>query len=331
MKNLINKITKALICLLLPVCANAQLTVQESGKVEIGQEQDLSNVPQEQRDTVTTLKLYGTGVNGANSRISFGNAASLSDMNVMIGELPGGDTDRLWLHGKNGLRFTIGNKANNTVFSYDVNSGPFTFNSQVASPGFILMVSDTLIAQPRVMSAVPNLLDELSTATYSVNGRTHYGFLLDEVKEVLPELVVCDNSGNYGIDYISCIPLLVNAIRDLKSELDELKGVGSVKKARSTGINNVNNSESVVAKLFQNSPNPFSSITTIKCTLPESVQSAMIYIYDLQGKQVMSIPVDERGASQVTISGSALQPGMYIYALIADNQEVDSKRMILTK
>lgn len=81
--------------LVLPLFSFAQLTVQETGKVEIGQEQDMSSVAPEKKDTVTTLKLYGTGINGANSRISFGNATSINDLNVMIGELPGGDTDRL--------------------------------------------------------------------------------------------------------------------------------------------------------------------------------------------------------------------------------------------
>lgn len=318
--------------LVLPLFSFAQLTVQETGKVEIGQEQAMSSVAPEKKDTVTTLKLYGTGINGANSRISFGNATSIDDLNVMIGELPGGDTDRLWLHGKKGLRFTTGNKADKTIFSYDMASGPFTFETNVAAPSFILMVTDTMSAQPRAMHATPNLLEGLNATSYCANGRTRYGFLLDEIKEVLPELVVRDKNGNYGIDYISCIPLLVNAVRELKSEIQELKGTERAKKVRMSGINTIETpNESVVAQLFQNSPNPFNSVTTIRFTLPESVMNANIYIYDLQGKQVMCLPVDERGASQVSINGSGLQPGMYIYTLIADNQEIDSKRMILTK
>lgn len=70
--------------LVLPLFSFAQLTVQETGKIEIGQEQDMSSVAPEKKDTVTTLKLYGTGINGANSRISFGNATSIDDLNVMM-------------------------------------------------------------------------------------------------------------------------------------------------------------------------------------------------------------------------------------------------------
>ena len=71
--------------------------------------------------------------------------------------------------------------------------------------------------------------------------------------------------------------------------------------------------------------------TQIRYSLPESVRQADLYVYDLQGKQVKHIVVSDRGQSSVTIHGSELQAGMYIYALIADGQEVASKRMILTK
>ena len=50
----------------------------------------------------------------------------------------------------------------------------------------------------------------------------------------------------------------------------------------------------------------------------------------LQGKQVMKLAVEGRGSTSVTVDGSTLAAGMYIYALIADGREIDSKRMILT-
>ena len=42
-------------------------------------------------------------------------------------------------------------------------------------------------------------------------------------------------------------------------------------------------------------------------------------------------PITARGAGSVTISGSSLSAGMYVYTLVADGQIVDSKRMILTE
>lgn len=82
--------------------------------------------------------------------------------------------------------------------------------------------------------------------------------------------------------------------------------------------------------LMQNRPNPFNIATTIECTLPESVGYAFLCIYDLQGKQVSRIDLNEQGHISTVIDASTLQPGMYTYALIVDGQNIDSKRMILT-
>lgn len=56
-----------------------------------------------------------------------------------------------------------------------------------------------------------------------------------------------------------------------------------------------------------------------------------MYIYDMQGTQIRRIEIVDRGKSCVTLQGSELSAGMYIYSLIADGKEIDSKRMILTK
>lgn len=40
--------------------------------------------------------------------------------------------------------------------------------------------------------------------------------------------------------------------------------------------------------------------------------------------------VTERNNASIKINGKELAAGMYIYSLIAENKEIDSKRMILT-
>ena len=163
---------------------------------------------------------------------------------------------------------------------------------------------------------------------------THYGFIAQEVEQVLPELVHTGKDGMKSVDYIAVIPLLVNAIQELQAQLAEVKGDEPLKAParapQTTGTDDIAAGLAVPA-LYQNTPNPFTSDTQIRYSLPESVLQADLYVYDLQGKQVKHIAVSDRGQSSVTIHGSELQAGMYIYALIADGQEVASKRMILTK
>ena len=163
---------------------------------------------------------------------------------------------------------------------------------------------------------------------------THYGFIAQEVEQVLPELVHTGKDGMKSVDYIAVIPLLVNAIQELQAQLAEVKGDEPLKAParapQTTGTDDIAAGLAVPA-LYQNTPNPFTADTQIRYSLPESVLQADLYVYDLQGKQVKHIVVSDRGQSSVTIHGSELQAGMYIYALIADGQEVASKRMILTK
>ena len=83
--------------------------------------------------------------------------------------------------------------------------------------------------------------------------------------------------------------------------------------------------------LYQNNPNPFSSGTEINLSLPETTTRATVIVYNLEGKELKSIPVQERGSTSVKIKGYELHAGMYLYALIIDGKVVDTKRMILTK
>ena len=80
----------------------------------------------------------------------------------------------------------------------------------------------------------------------------------------------------------------------------------------------------------QNKPNPFSESTVIPLNIPRETQSANIYIYDMSGKQVQSIPISERGETDITVYASDLSAGMFIYALVVDGKVVVTRRMIVT-
>ena len=61
-----------------------------------------------------------------------------------------------------------------------------------------------------------------------LNGRHDIGFIAQQVQEVVPELVKEVNGLNgedphLTVDYAKVVPILVNAIKELKSEIEELK------------------------------------------------------------------------------------------------------------
>lgn len=83
--------------------------------------------------------------------------------------------------------------------------------------------------------------------------------------------------------------------------------------------------------LNQNTPNPFSQNTIIEYYIPDNAEIANIYVYNMNGAQIMSFMIPEKGQGSITIKGAELTAGMYLYSLIIDGKEVDTKRMILTK
>ena len=172
----------------------------------------------------------------------------------------------------------------------------------------------------------------------TAKGSERYGFLAQNVKEVFPELVHTDNTGYMYVDYIGLIPILVQSINELSAKLEVLEAEKAAEaddtplfQAPAQSGQDELQAGLTSAKLYQNAPNPWSSETVIRYTLPQSVATADIYIYDMQGTQLKRIPAQGRGESQVTLTAHDLNAGMYLYALVADGALVDSKQMILTK
>lgn len=69
----------------------------------------------------------------------------------------------------------------------------------------------------------------------------------------------------------------------------------------------------------------------IKMYIPENITTASLYVYGINGLQILHKSVTGRGNTSVTINAKELQPGIYIYSLIADGVLVGSRQMILTE
>ena len=52
---------------------------------------------------------------------------------------------------------------------------------------------------------------------------TEYGVLAQEVQKEFPEMVMKDSDGYLRVDYIQLIPVMIEAIKELKQEIDQLK------------------------------------------------------------------------------------------------------------
>ena len=156
----------------------------------------------------------------------------------------------------------------------------------------------------------------------------HYGLIAQELQEIYPELVSADGDGYLSVNYVEIIPLLISSIQELQARLQVAENGNAYRVGEATAIENQQAMQTV---LYQNTPNPFSEQTVIACTVAENVKKAILYVYDMSGKQLSEYPIDARGKTSVTIEGGSLDAGMYLYSLIADGNVIDTKRMILTK
>lgn len=171
------------------------------------------------------------------------------------------------------------------------------------------------------------------------------GLIAQELETVFPELVrdvpgfnELDENGKVvgtlpslkSVNYDGLIPVLIAAIQEQQQQLDEQSAIIADLKERLDA--NTFSPESIAdqIRLYQNTPNPFNRETVIRYAIPETVGSAYIAVYDLNGKQLLTVPLTEKGENTVTIASNSLSPGLFVYAIVADNQLITSKRMVIT-
>lgn len=215
---------------------------------------------------------------------------------------------------------------------------------------------------------VMSRLNSISSYTYRLNDRfyeTHpnfkgnkdeiqYGFLAQELQAAFPEVVnEYDSNGTLGVDYVAMVPILLQAIKEQDEKIVALQSqtssstillnrIEQLEKQIATLSNNNGKMKSGFSedefsadetelKLYANSPNPFREETVIEMSIPEMVENAVLAVYDLTGKQIMTLDVDSRGETFVKIEGNKLEAGMYLYSLIADGKLIDTKNMVVTE
>ena len=193
------------------------------------------------------------------------------------------------------------------------------------------------LSEPQAAQAFAASGDTVAAAPRSVTDaqaleKTHYGLDAEVLKEIYPDLVYESQEGDLCINYTEMIPLLVQSVSELRAQVVSLQGAQTYNvRARNGNETGIGGNALDVPALEQNDPNPFTQTTVVRYTLPESVKSAFLYIYDLNGTQVDQKTLQSRGKSSVTLEAGSLAPGMYLYALVADGKVIDTKRMIITQ
>jgi trimeric autotransporter adhesin len=187
---------------------------------------------------------------------------------------------------------------------------------------------------------------EIKEAEIAASNILHTGFIAQEVEEAAKKLGYefsgvdkpQSDEGIYGLRYDNFIVPLVKAVQelskqneDLQKQIDLLKkdmksvsaqrGPASLSSAKVTLSN---------ASLEQNIPNPLTTETSIRYSLPADAITGMLVITDNAGKVIKQVKVN-KGRGVVIIGASSLSSGIYNYTLIVDGKSMDTKKMVVAK
>jgi len=169
------------------------------------------------------------------------------------------------------------------------------------------------------------------------------GFLAQDVEKAAKDLdydfsgvdAAKNDNDLYGLRYSDFVVPLVKAVQELSSqnqklqeEIDELKAEKNTSGETKISTTSVELSD---ARLEQNFPNPFNSVTTIRCYLPSTSHNATVTISSVNGKEMQSFPLSNSGMNEIKIDAGTLSAGDYIYSLSIDGKMIDSKRMTITR
>ena len=166
--------------------------------------------------------------------------------------------------------------------------------------------------------------------------RTRYGFIAQELEEIFPNVIYEMPDGEKGIAYQEIIPILVGAIQEQQLQIEALTeeieslSLPATPQRQQAAASAQETIADDSAMLMQNSPNPFNQATEIGYRLPEGTATAMIMVCDMNGKMLQTYPLAVNAtAGTLTIQAGSYAPGMYLYTLLVDGSQIDTKQMII--
>lgn len=176
----------------------------------------------------TTIK-YGTFATGADAVLYLGNTdnyiKSVFGYGIKLGTSGAPDVIRIKQYDQ-----TVGiNRDPDASYKLDVNGNIRVYTTVYTSDKRfktdISNLSSTLDKIKQMQGISYRLLGEdLQPVTPSQSGvNKQFGLFAQDLRNVYPELVYEDSKGFLSVDYVSLIPVLIEAIKEQQSQIDDLK------------------------------------------------------------------------------------------------------------
>lgn len=161
-----------------------------------------------------------------------GNTSSASDTNLYRYTADALGTDDDLYIGGNTTRYLYFPNGGHIVWSSDTNLYRSGANTLKTDDDFIAASVTTTSARRtkkniKKYNAGLDVIEKLKPVSFDrkMDGKSDIGFIAEDVDKVLPTIVAKNNKGQAeGLDYSKITVVLVNAIKELKKEIDLLKG-----------------------------------------------------------------------------------------------------------
>lgn len=221
----------------------------------------------------------------------------------------------------------------------------------ITSPGNKLTVNGNIQSLTNTFLSDKNFKREIKTidnaldAVLKLNGTTYfwnktvksdydfpkniqYGLIAQEVEKILPDLVLKTSEGEYSLNYVGLIPVLIEAIKEQQNQIIILNN--KISELEFEDIDSDNFSQKNQNYFSSNYPNPFEIETNIDVYVNKNIKDARIIVYDNNGNTISSQEVKERDVkTKIIVSKKSFTSGIYFYTLITDGVVVGTKKMIV--
>ncbi len=171
------------------------------------------------------------------------------------------------------------------------------------------------------------------------------GFIAQELREVLPELVQEGTDGFLAVNYQGLIPVLTEALKELKAEKDmeiseletrlaekdrQLSALEARLARLETALDRTATPATTLPNVqMSNQPNPFSGTTTIKCVVPVTAHIAELIVTDMTGREIKRQILSERGQVSMELNLKMAAAGTYISTLMLDGKAVGALKLVV--
>jgi Chaperone of endosialidase len=225
--------------------------------------------------------------------------------------------------------------------------------------GFSYILSDKKLKKNMKNIVDPmSIISKLRGTSYNYLGRSGnldiptYGFIAQEVKEVMPEVVGMGSDSLLAINYDGIIPVLLEGVKEVNSKTEktanEMERVLSAISRMESQMKEMNTWIAEVAaryniappasissdinpngsQLLQNRPNPTNGFTEIFYELKDE-GTAAINITDQQGRILKTYSNIAKGQGKIVVNKGDLKAGTYIYSLTINGKLISSRQMVI--